>query len=201
MVNNAGVVGHHAPSLPRRRPSRIFTRSWRSMSRRVMAGTRDAARHMSEHGGGSIINLTSIRRNQAGGGGDDIPRVEGGGHPVHQVRRNRAGALRDSRQRHRSRQHPHGDCPEVGGGGGRRTARTVRGEDSRADAGRPTAEARGQPSSDVAEAALYFAGDRSRYVTGTVLPVDGGTVAGKVITRNNTWFTISRIDLRPLDGR
>jgi NAD(P)-dependent dehydrogenase (short-subunit alcohol dehydrogenase family) len=27
---------------------------------------------------------------------------------------------------------------------------------------------------DVAEAALYFAGDRSRYVTGTVLPVDGG---------------------------
>lgn len=26
---------------------------------------------------------------------------------------------------------------------------------------------------DVAEAILYFAGDRSRYVTGTVLPVDG----------------------------
>ena len=34
---------------------------------------------------------------------------------------------------------------------------------------------------DVAEAVLYFASDRSRYVTGTVLPVDGGTVAGKVI--------------------
>jgi NAD(P)-dependent dehydrogenase (short-subunit alcohol dehydrogenase family) len=34
---------------------------------------------------------------------------------------------------------------------------------------------------DVAEAVLYFAGDRSRYVTGTVLPVDGGTVAGKVM--------------------
>jgi NAD(P)-dependent dehydrogenase (short-subunit alcohol dehydrogenase family) len=34
---------------------------------------------------------------------------------------------------------------------------------------------------DVAEAVLYFATDRSRYVTGTVLPVDGGTVAGKVI--------------------
>ena len=28
---------------------------------------------------------------------------------------------------------------------------------------------------DIAEAAAYFAGDRSRYVTGTVLPVDGGT--------------------------
>jgi NAD(P)-dependent dehydrogenase (short-subunit alcohol dehydrogenase family) len=36
---------------------------------------------------------------------------------------------------------------------------------------------------DVAEAALYFATDRSRYVTGTVLPIDGGTSAGKVITR------------------
>lgn len=34
---------------------------------------------------------------------------------------------------------------------------------------------------DIAQAALYFASDRSRYVTGTVLPVDGGTVAGKVI--------------------
>jgi NAD(P)-dependent dehydrogenase (short-subunit alcohol dehydrogenase family) len=34
---------------------------------------------------------------------------------------------------------------------------------------------------DIAEAALYFASDRSRYVTGTVLPVDGGAVAGKVI--------------------
>ena len=36
---------------------------------------------------------------------------------------------------------------------------------------------------DVAEAALYFATNRSRYVTGTILPIDGGTVAGKVIVR------------------
>ena len=34
---------------------------------------------------------------------------------------------------------------------------------------------------DVAQAVLYFATDRSLYVTGTVLPVDGGTVAGKVL--------------------
>jgi NAD(P)-dependent dehydrogenase (short-subunit alcohol dehydrogenase family) len=34
---------------------------------------------------------------------------------------------------------------------------------------------------DVAQAALYFAGDRSPYVTGTVLPVDGGTSTGKVV--------------------
>ena len=34
---------------------------------------------------------------------------------------------------------------------------------------------------DVAEAVLYYATDRARYVTGTVLPVDGGTTAGKVM--------------------
>ena len=39
---------------------------------------------------------------------------------------------------------------------------------------------------DVAEAAPYFATDRSRYVTGTVLPVDGGTVAGKVSVHKPT---------------
>jgi NAD(P)-dependent dehydrogenase (short-subunit alcohol dehydrogenase family) len=36
---------------------------------------------------------------------------------------------------------------------------------------------------DVAEAALYLAGDRSRYVTGTVMRVDGGTATGKAIHR------------------
>jgi NAD(P)-dependent dehydrogenase (short-subunit alcohol dehydrogenase family) len=41
-------------------------------------------------------------------------------------------------------------------------------------------EREGTPE-DVAEAALYFASDRSAYVTGTVLPVDGGTVAGTPI--------------------
>jgi NAD(P)-dependent dehydrogenase (short-subunit alcohol dehydrogenase family) len=38
----------------------------------------------------------------------------------------------------------------------------------------PTPVKREGTPEDVAEAALYFASDRSRYVTGTVLPVDGG---------------------------
>lgn len=33
-------------------------------------------------------------------------------------------------------------------------------------------------AADVAEAALYLADDRSAYVTGIVLPVDGGSTAG-----------------------
>jgi NAD(P)-dependent dehydrogenase (short-subunit alcohol dehydrogenase family) len=35
----------------------------------------------------------------------------------------------------------------------------------------------GQPS-DIAEAVLFLATDRSRYITGTVIPVDGGQLAG-----------------------
>jgi NAD(P)-dependent dehydrogenase (short-subunit alcohol dehydrogenase family) len=34
---------------------------------------------------------------------------------------------------------------------------------------------------DIAEAAVFFAGDRSAYVTGTVLPVDGGISAGNAM--------------------
>ena len=38
-------------------------------------------------------------------------------------------------------------------------------------------------SEDVANAVLYLAGDRSAQVTGIVLPVDGGTVAGPPVTQ------------------
>ena len=51
----------------------------------VMTGTQRAARHMAEHGGGSIINTTSIaalmRRRRA----DHLPRLEGGGRHVQPV--------------------------------------------------------------------------------------------------------------------
>ena len=37
---------------------------------------------------------------------------------------------------------------------------------------------RGQPD-DVVEAIMFYAGDRSRWITGTVLPIDGGVLAGR----------------------
>ncbi len=67
MVNNAGVSG----TMHRRfldDDLADFDTVMRINLRAVMAGTRDAARHMVEHGGGSIINLTSIGGIQAGGG-------------------------------------------------------------------------------------------------------------------------------------
>ena len=87
----------------------------------VMAGTRDAARHMAEHGGGSIINIVVDRRHPGRWRCDDLPSVEGRRHPLQQVRGDRAGALRDSGELHRSRQHPHADAAE------RRPARTANG--------------------------------------------------------------------------
>src|SRR5439155_18710673 len=67
MVNNAGVSG----TMHRRFLDDDLADFHKVMAinvQAVMAGTRDAARHMSEHGGGSIINLTSIGGIQAGGG-------------------------------------------------------------------------------------------------------------------------------------
>jgi NAD(P)-dependent dehydrogenase (short-subunit alcohol dehydrogenase family) len=47
------------------------------------------------------------------------------------------------------------------------------------DATRPLQRA--GTAADIAEAALYLASDRSAYVTGIVMPVDGGTTAGSTV--------------------
>jgi NAD(P)-dependent dehydrogenase (short-subunit alcohol dehydrogenase family) len=67
MVNNAGISG----TMHRRFLDDDLADFHRVMAVNVvgvMAGTRDAARHMATSGGGSIINLTSIGGIQAGGG-------------------------------------------------------------------------------------------------------------------------------------
>src|SRR6202030_3740603 len=66
MVTNAGVSGPL-----RRLLDEDFEDFHRIMAVNVlgvMAGTRDAARHMAANGGGSIINVSSIGGIQAGGG-------------------------------------------------------------------------------------------------------------------------------------
>ena len=67
MVNNAGVSG----TMHRRFFDDDLADFHRIMTVNVlgvMAGTRDAARHMADNGGGSIINVSSIGGIQAGGG-------------------------------------------------------------------------------------------------------------------------------------
>ncbi len=150
----------------------------------VMAGTRDAARHMSTHGGGSIINLSSIGGIQAGGG-------------VMTYRASKAAVIMFTQSSAIELAHfdirvnaiAPGSIPTpilASSTSGKSREELERFEQKlraqmRAD--RPL-QREGTPE-DVAEAALYLAGDRSRYVTGTVMRVDGGTAAGKVLRRRS----------------
>ncbi|EFG75461.1 oxidoreductase, short chain dehydrogenase/reductase family protein [Mycobacterium parascrofulaceum ATCC BAA-614] len=177
MVNNAGI------SSPLRRllddDLADFHRVMGVNVLGVMAGTRDAARHMAEAGGGSIINLTSIGGIQAGGG---VMVYRASKAAVIQF--TRSAAIELARHEVRVNAIAPGSIPtpilassavDVDPDELARFEARIR-QGMRDD--RPL-KREGTPE-DVAEAALYFATDRSRYVTGAVLPVDGGTSAGKV---------------------
>ena len=183
MVNNAGVSGR----MHRRFLEDDLADFHQVMAVNVlgvMAGTRDAARHMAENGGGSIINLTSIGGIQAGGG-------------VMTYRASKAAVIQFTKSAAIELAY-HEIRVNAIAPGNIRTAivsKSAAGEDlerleqfeagirAQMRADRPLK--REGTVKDVAEAALYFAGDRSRYVTGTVLPIDGGTVAGKVVARKS----------------
>jgi len=183
MVNNAGI------SSPLRKG--LFAEDFEEFDRvmrvnllGVMAGTREAARHMADNGGGSIINLGSIGGIQAGGG-------------VSTYRASKAAIIHFSKCAAIELAHyeVRVNCLAPGNIPTPILATSATDED-RERLERFEARIRQQmrddrplkregTAEDVAEAALYLATARSRYVTGTVLPVDGGTVAGKVIVRKS----------------
>ncbi|OBI88917.1 SDR family NAD(P)-dependent oxidoreductase [Mycobacterium sp. 1245805.9] len=179
MVNNAGV----SSKMHRRFFDDDLADFHRVMAVNVlgvMAGTRDAARHMAEHGGGSIINISSIGGIQAGGG---VMAYRASKAAVNQF--TKCAAIELAHYEVRVNAIAPGNIPtplvsksalDMDREELERFEASIR-QTMRDD--RPL-KREGTPD-DVAEAALYFASDRSRYVTGTVLPVDGGTVAGKVI--------------------
>ena len=146
----------------------------------VMVGTRDAARHMADHGGGSIINITSIGGIQAGGG---VMTYRASKAAVIQF--TKAAAIELAYHEIRVNAIAPGSIPTpiLGKSAAGMDQEQLKQFEARIRQGmrddRPL-KREGTPD-DVAEAALYFATERSRYVTGTVLPVDGGTVAGKPI--------------------
>jgi NAD(P)-dependent dehydrogenase (short-subunit alcohol dehydrogenase family) len=179
MVNNAGI----SSKMHRRFFDDDLADFHRVMAVNVlgvMAGTREAGRHMAEHGGGSIINVTSIGGIQAGAG---VMTYRASKAAVIQFTKCAAIELAHYEIRVNAIAPGNIPTPIVSKSAvdmdpeqivrfEARIRQTMR-ED------RPL-KREGTPD-DIAEAALYFATDRSRYVTGTVLPVDGGTSAGKAI--------------------
>ena len=183
MVNNAGVSGTmHFRLLDDDLADFHKVMSVNLLA--VMAGTRDAARHMKDNGGGSIINVTSIGGILAGGG-------------VMTYRASKAAVIQFTKSAAIELAHYEIRVNAIAPGNIRTgiVRKSATGEDLekleefeariREQMRNDRPLKREGTVEDVAEAALYFATDRSRYVTGTVLPVDGGTVAGKVIVRKS----------------
>lgn len=160
MVNNAGISGGMSRFLDDDLAD--FRRVMDVNVLGVMIGSQRAARHMARNGGGSIVNLSSIAALKPGAA-------------VMTYRASKAAVIQFSRSiaidlaEHAIRVN----CIAPGH---IRTAMTSY------DMGPVIAQTqplqrRGTPR-DVAEAALYLAGERSAQVTGLVLPVDGGTSVG-----------------------
>jgi len=177
MFNNAGIAGARYPSLL----DDDFADFHRVMGVNllgVMSGTREAARHMSANGGGSIINISSV-------GGIQPGPSQWAYHTSKAaiVIFTKSAAIDLGRFGIRVNCIAPGniETPIL-----EQTMVSHLPEDERAEAMRKIREIiisrqplqRQGTTEDLAEAALYFASDRSSYVTGTLLPVDGGLVAG-----------------------
>jgi NAD(P)-dependent dehydrogenase (short-subunit alcohol dehydrogenase family) len=181
MVNNAGISSPLKKGLFNE-DLEEFDRVMRVNLLGVMAGTRDAARTMAETGGGSIINLGSIGGILAGGG---VSTYRASKAAI--IHFTKCAAIELAHYEIRVNCLAPGNIPTP-------ILASSASDEDRERLQKFEARIRQQmrddrplkregTAEDVAEAALYLATDRSRYVTGTVLPIDGGTVAGKVIVR------------------
>jgi NAD(P)-dependent dehydrogenase (short-subunit alcohol dehydrogenase family) len=184
MINNAGIGGARHPRLMDDDLA-DFHQVMAIDLLGVMAGTREAARYMSEHGGGAIVNISSI--------GGIIP---GAGNWTYHVAKSSVIMFTQCAAIDLGEYNVRVNCIAPGN-----IETSILGRNM--SAGVPvekqadfTAAVRNflierQPLKmqgkvdDIAEAALFFVSDRSRYVTGTLLPVDGGLVAGSPNTKSS----------------
>jgi NAD(P)-dependent dehydrogenase (short-subunit alcohol dehydrogenase family) len=177
MFNNAGISGARHPTL--------FDDDFADFHRvmgvnllGVMTGTREAGRHMAANGGGSIINITSI------GGIQHAPSLWAyhcSKAAVIMFTKSAALDLGQYGVRVNCIAPGNIETPIL-----EQSVASHLPEEERAEhmkkvraflLSRQPLQKQGT-TSDLAEVALFFASDRSAYVTGTLLPVDGGMVAG-----------------------
>ncbi len=166
MFNNAGISGSmHRSFLDDELHD--FSRVMGVNLFGVMVGSQRAARHMAGHGGGSIINTSSIAAINAGGG-------------VMTYRASKAAVIHFSTSiavdlaEHGIRVN----CIAPG-----HIATPMTSYDMTQVIRRTQPLQRHGSPVDVAQAVLYLASERSAQITGIVLPVDGGTTAGPPIPR------------------
>jgi len=160
MVNNAGIASAMVRFL--HDDLTDFTQVMNVNVLGILLGSQRAARHMKDNGGGSIINTASTAGMDAGAG-------------LLSYRASKAAAIHVSRSIAL-------DVAQYGirvnciVPGQIRTGMTSYDMDSVMKFTQPLPR-KGQVQ-DVANAAVFLAGDRSAQITGIVLPVDGGTTAG-----------------------
>ena len=145
----------------------------------VIFGSRAAARHMAEHGGGSIVNTTSIGA------------LTGGGPPI-AYRTSKAAIIQFSRSIAI-------DLAEYGIRVNCIAPGHIPTDITSYDLGpvirvHQPLQRQGSPA-DVANAVLFLAGERAAQITGIVVPVDGGTTAGPPLSQ----LKVLRAGMTPLD--
>lgn len=173
MVNNAGI--------PTTLQTRFLDDDLSDFSRimdvdllGVLLGTQHAGRHMAANGGGSVINITSIGGIYAGCAEWSYRAAKAG-----VAHFSKCVAIDLAREDIRVNCIAPGailsDILATATAGSDDDELTEKIRDIMREI-RPL-NRQGMPE-DIAEAALYFASERAKYVTGTVLPVDGGMTAG-----------------------
>lgn len=177
ICNNAGLSDDAFGSLL----DADFTKFDRVMAvnvKGVMLGTQIAARHMAKHGGGSVINVSSISGIQPGFGFFNYRASKAA-----VVNFTRTAAIELGVHLVRVNCICPGNIPtEMGtyaaaGDNGEDKARRIKEAVADVRMGWQPLKRQGSPR-DIAEAALFLAGDRSRQVSGQILSVDGAATAG-----------------------
>jgi len=160
MFNNAGVASAMTRLL--HDDFSDFDRVMKVNILGVMLGTQRAARHMKEHGGGSIVNCASIAGINAGAG-------------LASYRASKAAVIHLSRSMaiDLAQYQIRVNCIAPGQ---IQTGMTSYDLDAVIRFTQPLQRHGG--TDDVANAVVYLASDRSAQVTGILLPIDGGTTAG-----------------------
>jgi len=191
MLNNAGISGARHPRLLEENFS-DFQRVMAVNLLGVMLGTREAARHMAANGGGSIINISSVGGIQSAPG---LWTYHTSKAAVIMFSRCAAVDLGEYAIRVNCIAPGNIETPILSS-----VLAANMPEQEKAQLmsavrkfimSRQPLQRQGTPD-DIAEAVVYFGSDRSRYITGTVLPVDGGMLAGNPATSGSFEETYKR---------